>query len=716
MKIYNNEIFSNETEGKRYRVLWIDNDYKFTFLIDVEDEHALPIFMKVDGIIEDLVDGELIKVHSNTNLVVGDESISKSSLEKRDKAWNMIKDAVVLEPDIYISDYRGKIIKEIVKKYRVSNDTIYKYLRRYWQAGKSTNGLIPRYMKSGGRGKKKNPKRKMGRPSKFKELQSNVVVDEDMKKTFRIALQKYYFNEKKNSLPFTYKMMIRRFFAQNSYYENDQFIIEVKEKSELPSMDQLRYFLKTEYSDAQKKKSREGQTKFDKSYRELMGSSTFESFGPGSRFQIDATIADVYLVSEYNPDWIIGRPVFYNVIDVFSRLIVGIYVGLEGPSWLGAMMALANTVDNKVDFCKKYDIDITNDEWPSEHLPQLLLADRGEFEGYNAERLVNIFNLHVENAAPFRADWKGIVEKYFDIIQTTAKPFLPGYVEKDFNERGAKDYRLDAKLTIKDFTKVIIREVIYHNNNNYLKNYPRDLEMINDEVEPIPISLWNWGIKNRSGSLIYHTPDTVKLHLLPQKNVSITKKGIRFNGKMHYSCETAIKESWFSKARIKGSWGVKVAYDPRDMTQIYLLKNNSSSYEECYLLEHQEERYKNKSLVDIDYLLEMEEYMAKKNEHPQLESEINLVNKIEDIIKPAAGRTEKQQNHSLSKTQKVKSISDNRAYEKEFNRKREKFVFAKQIPSKTVTESENNSNEINYNRKSIKEILQKSNKEVDYND
>ena len=71
----------------------------------------------------------------------------------------------------------------------------------------------------------------------------------------------------------------------------------------------------------------------------------------------------------------------------------------------------------------------------------------------------------------------------------------------DFKQRGARDYRLDAKLTIKDLTKIIIAEVIYHNNHHYLNGYPRDKEMIKDEIKPVPIELWNWGITNRSGKL-----------------------------------------------------------------------------------------------------------------------------------------------------------------------------------------------------------------------
>jgi transposase InsO family protein len=94
--------------------------------------------------------------------------------------------------------------------------------------------------------------------------------------------------------------------------------------------------------------------KYEQENRPIMGSSTAEALGPGSIYQIDATVADVYLVSQFNRNWIIGRPVVYGVIDVFSRLVTGIYIGLEGPSWIGAMMALANAAMDKVEFCRNY--------------------------------------------------------------------------------------------------------------------------------------------------------------------------------------------------------------------------------------------------------------------------------------------------------------------------------------------------------------------------
>lgn len=52
-----------------------------------------------------------------------------------------------------------------------------------------------------------------------------------------------------------------------------------------------------------------------KEFRPVINTSTEEAPGSGFLYQIDATIADVYLVSENNRERIIGRPTMYFVAD-----------------------------------------------------------------------------------------------------------------------------------------------------------------------------------------------------------------------------------------------------------------------------------------------------------------------------------------------------------------------------------------------------------------
>ncbi|MBO8156975.1 MAG: DDE-type integrase/transposase/recombinase [Bacillaceae bacterium] len=568
---------------------------------------------------------------------------------------------------------------------------------------------MPDYHRSGGKGKDKSAgNKKRGRPRKTQN--TGINVDESTKKIFRVALEKYYLTTMENSLSDAYKMMIREFYAKDFYYENGIPKLVLEDEDKLPTLTQFKYWYQKEYDVQHTTVARKGRVKFEKDYRAVLGTSNQETYGPGSRFQIDATVADVFLVSRYNSEWIIGRPVVYLVIDVFSRMITGMYVGLEGPSWMGAMMAIANTARDKQEFCKEYEIDIPKSLWPSEHLPEVLLADRGELEGYNPERLISAFNLHIENAAPYRADWKGIIEKQFDIIQKRTKPFLPGYINKDYRERGARDYRLDAKLTIYQFTQLMIKQVISYNTKHYLNNYIRDEEMIQDDVTPIPIELWNWGIENRSGKLRYYPEELVKLHLLPTGQATVTYKGIKFKN-MYFSSERAIKESWFPLARQKGSWKLKVSYDPRNMNEIYV-HLDQGEYETAQLLKHQE-RYLDHTLDEINYLHEIEKQKKQESEYGQLQKDIDLMTEIEEIVKDAE-KSSKQNKKTVSKSNKEKTdnIRQHRKREKEIQKKEETFVQDKKTSQSdsNVVSFKQNTDQENYERPTIKEFLRKKNK------
>lgn len=699
-----NDLLREEREGRHFRVLWIDPDNIICYLIDVEDNAATPFLRKVEELIEDILHGEFVKSKDDAFLPYPHDDVPEAHVQKRDKAWKQIRELVNQEPDIYEREKRGELVHHVLTKFGSTRPTVYKHLRRYWQRGKTPNALLPDYYKSGARGKEREAgSAKRGRPPVYGV--EGINVDESTKKIFRLALEKYYLTAQKNNLTAAYQMMIKEFYAADFYEQNGVKKVVLVDEEKLPTFGQFKYWYNKEYGVQETLIARQGRIKYEKDHRAVLGSSQTGVYGPGSRFQIDATVADVYLISRYNPDWIIGRPVMYIVIDVFSRMIVGMHIGLEGPSWMGAMMALANTASDKVAYCAQFGIDIPKSAWPCENLPEVLLADRGELEGYDIDRLVNAFHLEVENAAPYRADWKGIVEKQFDLLQTRVKRFLPGYVEKDFRERGAQDYRLKAKLTLEQFTKIMIKQIIMYNTSHYLASYKRDEDMILDEVAPIPLQLWNWGIANRSGKLRASSERLVRLHLLPQENATVTYKGIKFK-QMMYGCDRALREGWFPMARQKGSWKVKVAYDPRNMSAIYIWDEVTGEFEPCHLLSH-EERYENKSLDEVLYLLEYEKQMKRDSDYDQLQAKIDFAAEVEEIVQAAVKTVDKQQNRSISAAQKTKSIQEHRRFERDHRRQEEAFSLTPKIEKPADVIPLVPKQEEDYSRPSIKDFLKK---------
>jgi hypothetical protein len=437
---------------------------------------------------------------------------------------------------------------------------------------------------------------------------------------------------------------------------------------QIPTIRQFRYWYQQKYNVKETLSTRKGGTKFELEHRAVLGKSDFGVMGPGARYQIDATVGDIYLVSRFNRADIIGRPVIYFIVDVFSRMVTGMYVGLEGPSWAGAMMALANAMSDKVKFCAEYGIEITPEEWPCKGVPGAILGDRGEMESKSAETLINALNVRVENAPPYRGDMKGIIEQYFNTTNETALVRLPGHVKKNYGERGSKDYRLDAKLDIHQLTKILIECVRQHNSSHLLETYERTADMIADGVVPIPIELWNWGITHCSGALRSFPEDKIKLALMPVDTATVTVKGIKYKN-IYYLCERAAKEFWFEKARNK-TWKVDISYDPRNMSAIYV-RNSDGTVENCWLSEWQE-KYVGKTLDEILYLHEVEKALQRQNAPKEMASKADLTAAIDSVIAEAEEMA-RQTVLPKSKAERTKSIRDNRRAEKAANRLDEAF-------------------------------------------
>jgi Integrase core domain len=579
---------------------------------------------------------------------------------------------------------------------RLIEKTVYKYLRRFWQRGKSKNALIGDYENSSGKGKPKEAgEKKRGRPRIHREdpeIGEGVNVSDGDKRIFEIAITKFYHIPGGTRLTTAYDQMIKLFYKENTRYDENGVMKSVlKPTPDIPTMSEFRYWYKGEYKKDVTKiiTSRQGAKKFALDYRAITGSSKAEANRPGARFQIDATIADVFLVSKYNRSWIIGRPVIYVVIDVFSRMVVGVYVGLEGPSWIGAMMALANTAADKVAFCKEYAINITPEEWPCHFVPESILGDRAELLGMPVEESF-IPNLHVriENAAAYRADWKGLVERYFSTISGHIEPFVPGYIDVDFRQRGARDYRLDGKLDIDQFIEIVLHIIRFYNNQHFLDTYKRDSALIAADVPCIPVELWRWGIANRSGQLRSFQEDIVKLNLMPRGKATVTAKGIKLKGKeMYYTCERAVKEQWFERAR--GNYlsaeekSLNCVYDIRKPNFIYLPGVDGRSFEKCFLIDP-EQRYSDKNFHDIEYMLAHEKWQSQRHGGKELQGKVDLIADVEAVVARAEEMSKFSADKGLSDRQRTSGIRYNRANEKEMRRDAEGFELAKTESSQPI--------------------------------
>jgi len=661
-----NDVLKFADSEQLYRIVWISDDKKNVYLFNM-DTLEMPFPAQYEELQKQVDEGDVFKEHDPYLSAIPEDCLNEKEKIFRDEIWNLMADIFCDEPNIFDKHGRGKMVAAVISKTGKTMFTVHRYLKAYWKYGKTKNAFIPGFQKRGGSGKERKANaKKRGRPRKYGE-NIGINIDEATKEIFENVIEKYYHNRNEYTLKDAYALMIKEHYTRFSPQSTGTEKAELISENEIPTIDQFRYWYGKKHDVKEKIIKRKGERKFELDHRAVLGKSDYGVMGPGAKYQIDATVGDIYLVSRFNRSEIIGRPVIYFVIDVFSRMVAGMYVGLEGPSWAGAMMAVANAAADKVKYCAEYGVEITEDEWPCQHIPNAILGDRGEMESKSVETLINALNVRIENAPPWRADMKGIVERHFRTVNDKATAFLPGHVKPDMTERGGKDYRLDAILDIRQFTKIMINCALNHN-SHFLDSYERTADMIADNIEPIPINLWNWGTTHY-GALRSFPEETVKLCLMPTDTASVTAKGIRFKN-LYYVCERAEVEHWFETARAKRSWKVDISYDPRNMSTIYV--RDGVTFDKCFLAEWQD-KYIDMCLEEINYLHESEKFTRHKNSPKALTRTVDLFTAIDDIVAEAEEMA-RQTAIPKSKVTRTANIRENRHIEKGLNRHEESFV------------------------------------------
>lgn len=154
--------------------------------------------------------------------------------------------------------------------------------------------------------------------------------------------------------------------------------------------------------------------KYQRNHRPLLGDGVQEfapSIGVG---MLDATICDIYLVDDAGN--LIGRPILTACVDAFSGLCCGYSLSWEGGIY-SLRSLMVNVIADKVEWCKKFGISIQKEDWECSQLPATLVTDMGsEYKSANFEQLAEL-GVTIVNLPSFRPELKGVVEKFFDLMQ-----------------------------------------------------------------------------------------------------------------------------------------------------------------------------------------------------------------------------------------------------------------------------------------------------------
>lgn len=530
-----------------------------------------------------------------------EDEISQKEKNSRDHSWNLIRGLVEGKSasDVLVDSF-GSDVKSHAEMMGVDRKIIYRLLFRYWGLGQVKNAFLWNTSKCGGRGQPKSRESGIipGRPPKYRGAiieDRAIILDERHLSAIKLAYG-LFASGKCGSIVECFNWMLDKFYTETFADGSKGDVI----RGSHPTIGQLRYNGKKFFDKLYVLKNRRGSIRWNKDYRPLVGEASQGLVGPCHRYEIDSTIADVYLVHRINRNWLIGRPVLYVVVDGYSRMIVGVHVGLEGPSWNGARHALYNAYTPKKDFCSRYGIDIDESEWPCFHLPVELTADRAELLSEAGETMSNTLGTVLNIPPPYRPDWKGIVESRFRLINEKLDiKFIPGGVDARRLERGDRDYELDAVLDLDEFTRMVIAGVLVHNSNLRLPHLQTP-EMIAEDLDPTPINIWNWAMSHNMVNTKVVSQAELKIALLPSQECRITRGGIQFQGVL-YTCELAKRESWMAESHNFRSRYVRVWYDPNSIENCWV--KDGADFQPLTIVPQQAKKYSGYRMEEVvDFL------------------------------------------------------------------------------------------------------------------
>lgn len=196
--------------------------------------------------------------------------------------------------------------------------------------------------------------------------------------------------------------------------------INIESGLDLPEITLQSFYLRyRKISPYQKKVNELGKFRADKEFRQLKSGQVLNRIL--EVVEIDHTILDIHLIDE-DTGTVVGRPTITIVVDVYSKSILGFYIGFMPPSLLTVKKALKHAILPKTYVKEKYP-QIVN-EWFCHGLPELITSDNGkEFDADNLEGILADLLVNFKKNPTASPWYKGTVERVIGVIN---KRFLSG--------------------------------------------------------------------------------------------------------------------------------------------------------------------------------------------------------------------------------------------------------------------------------------------------
>lgn len=295
---------------------------------------------------------------------------------------------------------------------------------------------------------------------------------------------------------------------------------------------------------------------------------------PGADFplaivQIDHTPADIILVDEVHRQPI-GRPWLTLAIDVFSRMIVGVYITFEKPSSTSVAMCISQAINPKREYLAELGV---SGEWPVWGVMNVIHCDNAkEFRGAVLERGCEEYNIDLQWRPPLRPHYGGHIERYMGTIANQIRKW-PGATFSNTTQRKGYDSEAESAITLKEFEYLVVEFIVnvYHQrNHSELKMAPRrkwELGILGDATTP------GVGIPP-----VPTDPLRLQLDFLPFYERSVQQYGLQIDCINYYDPVLDPYINSVDPINPKARRMFFIRRDPRDISKVYFFDPEASSY------------------------------------------------------------------------------------------------------------------------------------------
>lgn len=411
---------------------------------------------------------------------------------------------------------------KIAQELQISVPTLYRMINEFKRTGKSTAFL--QKTRPGGKGKSR--------------------IDPVVEKIIQTYLNEKYLTKQKPSI--------------KAAIDDIQFDCK-KAGLKIPSINTIRIRI-SQIEEATAARRRLGNKAGDR-FKASLGSIP-DTDWPLALAQMDHTILPVIIVDDvYRLP--INRAWVTFIIDIFSRMILGMHLSLDAPSAMSAGLCMANALLRKDDLLESIDKPEFNAFWPTYGAMDVIHVDNArEFRGDMLKYATKEYNIDL-NLRPVKNPRYGAhIERLMGTFSETLKK-VPGATFSGPNEKGEYKAEDCAILTIDELEKWLISEICKYHTDDHAG------------IGVCPLQKWDEGIvgtkiqRGRGLPLLFLDERKLKIDFMPFQERCISGNGVILNEVEYFS---DVLRPWInrkSKDNPRQNEKYRFRYDPRDISVIY---------------------------------------------------------------------------------------------------------------------------------------------------